>query len=83
MRRQTSSFMPSGSAPPVVNKAGIRGGADAARVRSAPKLARSARRADGGELTFGAPVATTAAEAALSAGAEATGRSVCAAVSIV
>jgi hypothetical protein len=34
-------------------------------------------------LTFGAPVATTAAEAALSAGGEAAGRCVCAAESIV
>jgi hypothetical protein len=42
----------------------------------APKLARPARRPDGGELTFGAPGAPTAAEAALPAGAEAAGRSV-------
>ncbi|MGD0719656.1 MAG: hypothetical protein ABR970_01230 [Roseiarcus sp.] len=52
-------------------------------MRSAPKLAWSARRADGGEFTFGAPVPTTAAEAALSAGAEAAGRSICAAVIVV
>jgi len=64
-------------------QADIRGCANAACVRSAPKLAGSARRADGGELRFGAPGATTAAEAALSAGAEAAGRCVCAAVGIV
>jgi hypothetical protein len=83
MHQQTSSFMPSGSAPPVVNSAGIRGSANAAGVRSAPKLAWSARRADGGEFTSSAPVATTAAEAALSVSAEATGRSACTALSVV
>ena len=60
----------------MADRAGIRGCAKAAGVRLAPKLARPARRPDGGELTFGAPVATTAAEAAPSARAEAAGRSV-------
>ena len=47
-------------------------------MRARPKLAWSAR-PDGGKSTFGAPGATTAAEAEASAGAEATGRSGCAA----
>jgi hypothetical protein len=37
----------------------------------------------GGEFTSSAPVATTAAEAALLESAEATGRAVCAALSVV
>ncbi|MGD0720108.1 MAG: hypothetical protein ABR970_03570 [Roseiarcus sp.] len=60
-------------------QAEIRDSANAACVRPARKLAWSARRPDRGKFTFGAPVATTAAEAALSAGAEAAGRCVCAA----
>ncbi|MGD0723794.1 MAG: hypothetical protein ABR970_22425, partial [Roseiarcus sp.] len=59
-------------------QAGIRGSADAARMRPAPKLAWSAQRADGGESPSSAPAAMTAAEAAPSASAAATGRSVCA-----
>jgi hypothetical protein len=45
-------------------------------VRARPEPAWSARRADGGEFTSGAPVAITAAEAAPSGRAEAIGRSV-------
>jgi hypothetical protein len=53
-----------------------------ARRRSWPGW-RGVWRAGGGKFKFGAPVATTAAEAALPARAEAAGRSICAALIIV
>ena len=84
-RRPSFAFTDIDSTPAIARVQLERRDRQSARAgeRSAPKLAWSARRADGGEFTFGAPVPTTAAEAALSAGAEATGRSICAALNIV